>query len=121
MSSMAACEEDGRKKKEEVAAEHAEAALKRDEAAKNKETAFAKLERSRGRTRTLFFFVRLVQNFVLVLMIGVLTDLVVFPLLLTYRFAHILKHKIRRLLGRGGCEKKSNGTILEDTNHNRTG
>jgi hypothetical protein len=52
-----------------------------------------------GLSRTLVLAVPLMLKFVIVLIIKFLTDLVVFPLLLLYRFARLTKRKVLRLFG----------------------
>ena len=48
----------------------------------------------------------LIAKFIIVLLVKFLTDLVVFPLLLLYRFARSIKKKLLKLIGKGDNEKE---------------
>lgn len=121
VGSMTAIEEDGNKKKEELVVENAETASRKNDSAKRNDAENYKPERSKGLTRTLFLFVPLLPKFVIVLIIKFLTDLVVFPLLLAYRFARLSKRKILRFLGSGGSETKSKSNTLDGVYPNGSG
>lgn len=71
---------------------------------------------SSGITRALFLAVPLMLKFAIVLVIKFLTDLVVFPLLLAYRFARLTKRKILLLFGGGVAP----GNIKTTTNSSQT-